>query len=289
MTESVGIRLFGLSLDEISKIIGGSIVAIYFLGYLVLSFYFSQYGFSQTNPLRPRVLEAGVCCLIFTVVPLSLGLVIDFIPDRNLSATKLIMLKLGMLPILGDYLTSLPGFTAGIDYSNPTQVFATKVTGVTIPVLFGLAIVGLFVFVPLLFWIWSYYHKHTVAVIIVIWSISFFLLRMHWHTRQLPSAHLFFGFCGLALLSPLGSLFVRTVQHPNAKFRPRFTKNDDSHVSFSQLKTSRNFFRPISSITSIMLIIFVFVTWVYGVIPFRLGGGHPIAVVLTLKHAENQR
>jgi hypothetical protein len=284
MTTDVGLKFFGFSLEEVSKIIGGSVVALYLLGYIVLSFYFSTYGFGQTSPLRPRVLEAGVCCLVFTVLPLALGLAVEFIPNRNLSSLKIILLKIGILPILCDYLMSFPGLTGGIDYSNPIQMLMG--TGVTVPVFLSLVIAGLFLLLLLVIWFWCFYHRHTMAVIIVIWSISFFVIRMHWHARQLPSSHIFFWFFGMALVGPFGSAVVdQTKATRDLASRREFIEDRENFISLSHLKTSGSFYRPISSVTSIALLVFIFVTWVYGVIPFRLGGGHPIAVVVALRRS----
>jgi len=154
MSEAKVAKIFGFSLDEASKLVGGSVVVIYLLGYLVLSFYFSSYGFGQSSPLRPRVLEAGTCFLAFTILPFALGLAVDNIPIRNVPYGRLMALKFGILPILCGYFINLPGFTGGIDYSDPLAVFlATTVPGQFLTFILwifgGLAIVFAFVV-----WLW---------------------------------------------------------------------------------------------------------------------------------------
>ena len=68
------------SIDVIAKLSTILSVAVYGCGFLVSSIYQSEYGFSETNPFRPRVLSAGIWFLIFLGIPFLLN--IEF---RNIS------------------------------------------------------------------------------------------------------------------------------------------------------------------------------------------------------------
>jgi len=60
------------SLDAISKSVAVFAILLYGCGYLITSIYYSGYGFTETSPLRPRIVTAGAWFLLFTVVPFAL-------------------------------------------------------------------------------------------------------------------------------------------------------------------------------------------------------------------------
>jgi hypothetical protein len=61
------------ALEVGSRMMAGLIVALYVLGYLIVSLRDASYGFSQLNPLRPRILSAGVLFLVSMLAPYVLA------------------------------------------------------------------------------------------------------------------------------------------------------------------------------------------------------------------------
>ena len=60
------------SIDAISKMLALAVVFLYLSGFLITSLHNFQYGFSEMNPLRPRILAAGGWIAVFTFVPFAL-------------------------------------------------------------------------------------------------------------------------------------------------------------------------------------------------------------------------
>src|SRR5713101_241111 len=60
--------------DVLSKGIAGIAIALYGCGFLIISLHHSQYGFSETNPFRPRILAAGAWFFLFTAIPIAVAL-----------------------------------------------------------------------------------------------------------------------------------------------------------------------------------------------------------------------
>jgi hypothetical protein len=55
--------------DMLSKGIAGLAIALYASGFLIVSLDHSMYGFTETNPFRPKILAAGAWFFIFTAAP----------------------------------------------------------------------------------------------------------------------------------------------------------------------------------------------------------------------------
>ena len=55
--------------DIFSKGVAGFAVALYASGFLIVSLHQSEYGFSEVNPLGPRILAAGAWFVLFVTVP----------------------------------------------------------------------------------------------------------------------------------------------------------------------------------------------------------------------------
>jgi hypothetical protein len=60
------------SLDVISRSVAVFAILLYGCGYLITSIYYSGYGFTETSPLRPRIVAAGAWFLLFAAVPFAL-------------------------------------------------------------------------------------------------------------------------------------------------------------------------------------------------------------------------
>jgi hypothetical protein len=61
----------GTVVDVFSKGVAALAVALYASGFLIISLYQSEYGFSEVNPLRPKILAAGAWFLLFLSIPAS--------------------------------------------------------------------------------------------------------------------------------------------------------------------------------------------------------------------------
>jgi hypothetical protein len=59
----------GISIDALSKWIAVGLVFVYVSGFLITSLCDFRYGFSEMNPLRPRILAAGGWFSLFLAVP----------------------------------------------------------------------------------------------------------------------------------------------------------------------------------------------------------------------------
>lgn len=60
------------ALETASKMLASIVVVIYACGFLITSIHDFQYGFSEMNPFRPRILTAGAWFFLFLAVPFSL-------------------------------------------------------------------------------------------------------------------------------------------------------------------------------------------------------------------------
>jgi len=58
--------------ETVSKILASVVVVIYACGFLITSIHDFQYGFSEMNPFRPRILTAGAWFFLFLAVPFAL-------------------------------------------------------------------------------------------------------------------------------------------------------------------------------------------------------------------------
>jgi hypothetical protein len=61
-----------MSIDIVSKSVAVFAIVLYGCGYLITSIYYSGYGFTETAPLRPRIVAAGAWFLLFTAAPFAL-------------------------------------------------------------------------------------------------------------------------------------------------------------------------------------------------------------------------
>jgi hypothetical protein len=72
VTDNVAQPQSPLSVDSLSKVLGVTLIFLYVSGFLITSLHNFQYGFSEMNPLRPRILAAGGWFAIFIAVPFAL-------------------------------------------------------------------------------------------------------------------------------------------------------------------------------------------------------------------------
>lgn len=56
--------------DSLSKATVAALFAIYVFGFLVVSIHDASYGFSEVNPLKPKIISAGTLFLVLVLVPI---------------------------------------------------------------------------------------------------------------------------------------------------------------------------------------------------------------------------
>jgi hypothetical protein len=62
-------RSLSESLDALSKSIVIAVFAIFIFGFLIVAVHNAEYGFSETNPLKPKIVAAGTLFMLFCIFP----------------------------------------------------------------------------------------------------------------------------------------------------------------------------------------------------------------------------
>ncbi len=62
----------GTVFETASKVLASVVLVFYSCGFLITSIHDFQYGFSEMNPFRPRILTAGAWFFLFLAVPFAL-------------------------------------------------------------------------------------------------------------------------------------------------------------------------------------------------------------------------
>ena len=88
VTGSVAQPQSPVSIDSLSKVLAVALVFLYVSEFLITSLHNFQYGFSEMNPLRPRILAAGGWFAIFIAVPFALVWELKIFGDCQMSCTK---------------------------------------------------------------------------------------------------------------------------------------------------------------------------------------------------------
>jgi hypothetical protein len=73
--------------DALSKSIAAIAIALYACGFLIVSINHSIYGFTETNPFRPRILAAGAWFFLFTGVPATVAVISGRLPWIRFAST----------------------------------------------------------------------------------------------------------------------------------------------------------------------------------------------------------
>lgn len=166
------------NLDDFTKALGALAISGYVIGYLVLSHHLSNYGFSPTSPFRARVLETGICTLMFFVIPVFIAFAVGSLGRRGTSYPYMLSLKILSLPILCATITSYPGFMVDLPKKVSLRLpSGTKWLIVIKFLVIPVAILGFYLLWRLAHWIWENYHKKKllcIAALIPI-SVAFFL------------------------------------------------------------------------------------------------------------------
>ena len=193
----------GYSADDISKTLGAVAIGAYVLGYVVLAFHMAKFGFSPASAFHPRILETGICTLIFLALPILSGAALAHIPHRGLSRLQIFMLSAACVPMLSLSLSGILGFTQeGLPISSQDFLALPKSHSSFV---LSLIVVGAIVFMAMtLFsvsWAWRNYHRRPIRSFLVLipFTLTFTLMGSgSWRHGQ---ADYFWWFMGLSLLT----------------------------------------------------------------------------------------
>src|SRR5579862_3095175 len=61
------------ALEKLSKATAVCFFAVYVLGFMIVSLHNASFGFSELNPLKPKILSAGVLFVFMTLLPIALA------------------------------------------------------------------------------------------------------------------------------------------------------------------------------------------------------------------------
>jgi hypothetical protein len=279
----------GYSVDEVSKIMATGAIGAYVIGYIVLSFHFGRLGFSQSSPLRPRVLETGVAATLFVAVPLLIGIAVGKMSNRGIPTKFAIILRLCFLTYLCDVAVCIPGFTIDIPSSFELALSGFASFGIAVAVL---AVVG-FIFVSM-GWVWRNYHKRQLASVITFLVVSIVVVanRVYFrYDQQLRFMIWFFVISSVACIRVGSStdLSARLLMLSDEELEERhykLVKDIQKDTSIWQLRTFIKFYMPITFFSAAMIILVAYVYCIYDYIPFRLGGGQVLSVTLYIKNKD---
>jgi hypothetical protein len=187
------LELKGYSIDDITKALGAAAIGAYVLGYLILSYHLSIFGFNPVSPFRPRVLETGICTLIFFVIPLTIGVAIAAVESRGMSHAFVMLLRILCLPILCGTMCWLPGFIGDLPKRTPfpnghwlAKLCILLVIVVLIPTSF-------WALKKITRWVWHNYHKRKVVSTIIVSCFSAISVIMAIHPRNTSAQiHIFY-------------------------------------------------------------------------------------------------
>jgi hypothetical protein len=200
----------GYSIDDITKGLGACAIGAYVLGYLVLSYHLSTFGFNSVSPFRPRVLETGVCTLIFFAVPMLIGSAAASISSRGMPHSFALLMRALCLPFFCSVISGAPGFIDDLPrslsaYSIPgSRPFVIAIWCLTPVLVMGL----MWLFFLALRWVWHNYHKRRFLSMLILIPISTCFMASGINPTKPPSqvrAFLWFLAFSLITCSFIGS------------------------------------------------------------------------------------
>lgn len=205
------------TVDDLTKALGALAICSYVSGYLVLSYYLSSYGFSPVSPFRPRVLEIGVCALVFLALPILIGIAIASLPSRGLSSIHACTLRLFCLPTLCWFTTTIPGFVVDVPKTLAFQPITGSHLSVVLKIMATLivsaAVIG--ALHKACHWIWENYHQHKIVSLIGLLTLSavcVFLENSSDKTQLQRRAFFWLLSCSSATILMAGSLVERNME-----------------------------------------------------------------------------
>jgi hypothetical protein len=164
-----GLEHKGYSIDDVTKALAATAIAAYVLGYLVLSYYLSSFGFNPASPFRPRILATGICTLAFFVVPILMGIAVSSIPSRSLSTSVATLLRVLCLPVMCG---ALAFWLAQSILISIVRIGTLRPTYISITVFITLFIAVIFALCISIRWVWNNYDRHPGLSAIVLLLVS---------------------------------------------------------------------------------------------------------------------
>lgn len=278
MDDATPLRLFGLSLDELSKVLAALLAFLYVSGYLILAIAFNRFGFSQISPWRPRILETGLSCFLVTLVPCLVGFYLGRAPELGITSRRSLWIKLGLVvpiwqmlfgfieDVLAEPLPSLLG----------NHLPLTPLVRVLFPVLLVLLLVAV-----LVYWRFLRLKRFTATLLLVVWLDTGWHLAVAFLLRANPASGPFFWFCFQAYSTLI--LFWWTSR------KGRGTQYTDLALNSSGVEDATRSFRPVPRLLPAQISLYVlgllpYAYLVFPVLPYAVGGGASLDVFLYLRN-----
>jgi hypothetical protein len=203
----IGLPIKDWNLDDFTKALGALAIGGYVLGYLVLSHHLSSYGFSPTSPFRARVLETGICTLMFFAMPVFIAFAVGSFRRRGTSHLYMLTIKTLSLPILCATISNYPGFMVGL----PKKISLSLPSGSKWLILIKLLVIpvvllGLYLLWRLAGWIWANYHKKKMLCIVALLPVStaFFVFGVFLVDAQIQTRSFFWLLCWSFIVLVMG-------------------------------------------------------------------------------------
>jgi len=151
-------------LDSISKAAVVGILTLYVFGFLIVSIHNAEYGFSDVNPIKPRIMAAGTLFALFCIYPIAVARTfflhsLQLNPVQRFSRGILASLNFLSACIVSSVVLSKLYDDRSTVVANPTSGWATLVS--IVAVLAVLVAWGWLMSVG-----WTYYEKHPFRIAI---------------------------------------------------------------------------------------------------------------------------
>ena len=231
--------------DVLSKGVAALAIGVYGCGFLIVSLHDSRFGFTETNPFRPKILAAGTWFLIFTSIPVAIAIGLG----RNWFSWRRFA---GFL---------YPYYFACLSFSFlATRLFDTT-AGVNASIPLKWVVVGLIAFVILL--VLTDYKKGP-AIVPIVSSVLLATLLISFDLRQILLHHVF-DIENIAMWFFAVGIFTILEVHV------RLRKFADAYEAV---------WKVAKTLTPILIALLVFASYYYPRMKSSWGGGSPIDVIL---------
>jgi len=153
------------TLETLSKSIAAFAIILYGCGFLITSIYHARYGFTETNPLRPRIASAGAWFLLFMTLPIAL--INGFMNSKAYNEHKDKWFA-GIHVLIPSYMTACVGlqalFGTGWIFDFYQEEYPDQTIGTWHPLLIFFGTVA-FVFVIVIFLQWKRVPRYIPALV----------------------------------------------------------------------------------------------------------------------------
>ncbi len=283
MEETQKVTLFGLTLDELSKVLAASVAIVYINGYIILGIHFFRFGFSQLSPLRPRILEAGLTYAVLCIIPILVGYALAIISNFGRPERQSLYLKTGLVIPISKLFESTRDFLSQSNVQNPPRPGSIPHYFLWFLLPFVLFVVAFFVYALILLAKQRFFELITLTA----WcaSVCWFLapaLAYRGTEFRILLWYCIIAYSTLALtirtqrtIAGAGKEYKGLVSLVGAEEIPR---------TIRALQLSL----PVYGLAAYIGILFVYSSLVLPVVPYSLGGGSPSNATLYLKNEQSQ-